>query len=159
MSREQPAQVARSTCAGRTHSAQVVGASRDLLPLPSPRLGRDIISRSRPPGQLSQVAMSIPCPDLPSAQLKPPRSRPQKLDRDTNFNRPGRDLKSMSRPASVFPVEKPLSKPKTLVATPDHHHAAITMLRHQIGVATSPRQVQAATSKMMSRPPISSTLA
>ena len=67
LSRAQPAQVARSTCAGSGHSAQVVGACRDLLPLPSPRAGRDIISRSRPPGQLSQVATSIPCRDLPSA--------------------------------------------------------------------------------------------
>ena len=56
-----------------------MGASRYLLPLPSPRPGRDIISRSRPPGQLSQVATSIPCRDLLSAQLKPPRSRPQKM--------------------------------------------------------------------------------
>ena len=30
----------------------------------------------------------------------------------------------------------PLSRPKTLVATPNHHKAARTMSRHQIGVAT-----------------------
>ena len=130
MSRSQPAQVARSACAGRAHSVQVVGASIDLLPLPSPRPGRDIISRSGPPGQLSQVATSIPCRDLPSTQLKPPRSRPQKWGHGTNFNRPGRDLKSVSRPASAFPIENPLSRPKTLVATPGHHHAARTYSRH-----------------------------
>ena len=50
MSRVQPAQVVSSTCSGRAHSAQVVGACRDLLPLPSPRPSRDIVSRSRPPG-------------------------------------------------------------------------------------------------------------
>ena len=78
--------------AGLAHSAQVVGTCRDLSPLPSPRPGRDIISRSRPPRQLSQVATSIPRHDLPSAQPKLPRSRPQKWGRDTNFHRAGRTM-------------------------------------------------------------------
>ena len=99
MSRPQPAQVPRSTCAGRVHSTPVVGACRDLLPLSSPRPGRDIISRSRPPGRLSQVATSIPCRDLPSAPPKLPRSLPQKWGRDTSFHRPAR---TMSRHQSVL---------------------------------------------------------
>ena len=92
MSRAQPVQVAHSACAGRAPSAQVVGASRNLLPLPSPRLGRDIISRPQHPGQLNQVATSIPCHDLPFAQPKQPKSRPQKWDRDTNFHGAARTM-------------------------------------------------------------------
>ena len=84
--------VAPSACAGNAHSAQVVAACRDLSPLPSSRPSRDIISRSRPPRQLSQVATSIPRRDLPSAQPKPPRSRPQKWGRDTSFHRAGRTM-------------------------------------------------------------------
>ena len=110
--------VTRSVCAGHGHSAQVVGLCRDLLPLPSPRPGRDIISRSRPPRQLSQVTTSIPCRDLPSAQLKPSRSRPKKWGRDTNSNKPGRDLKSMSRQASAPPTEPPLSRHQTTTRQP-----------------------------------------
>ena len=53
-----------------------------------PRPGRDFVPRSRPPEQLSQVTTSTPCRDLLSAQLKLPRSRPQKWNRDTNFHRP-----------------------------------------------------------------------
>ena len=53
---------------------------------------------------------------------------------------PGRDLKSMSRPASAPPIETSLSRPKTFVATPNHHKVARTMSRHQIDVAT-PRPV------------------
>ena len=52
----------------------------------------------------------------------------------------------MSRPASVPPKETPLSRPKTLVATPNHHKAARTMSRHQIGVATPLRPLQVANS-------------
>ena len=69
-----------------------MGACRDLLPLPSPMPGRDIISRSRPPGRLSQVAASIPCRDLPSAQPKQSRSRLQKWGRDTNFHGAARTM-------------------------------------------------------------------
>ena len=92
MSCSQPTQVARSAYAGRTPSAQVVGACRDLLPLPSPRPGRDIISRSRPPRQLSQVATSVPCRDLPSAQPIQSKSRPQKWGRNTNFHGAARTM-------------------------------------------------------------------
>ena len=114
MSSARPAQVARSACAGRSHSAQVVGASRDLLPLPSPRLGHNNVSRSRPPGRLSQVATSIPCRDLPSAQPKHPRSRPQKngLATPISIRQPksGRDITLMSRHQMS---SAPLATPKT----------------------------------------------
>ena len=139
MLRAQPMQVARSACAGRVHSAQVVGACRDLSPLPIPRPGRDILSRSRPPRQLSQVATLIPCRDLPFAQP----------------NRPGRDLKMGSRhqfqQARLRPQidvatslcsahgNAPVAT-QTLVATLNHHKAARTMSRHQFDVAT-PRPV------------------
>ena len=101
MSRARPAQVAHSACAGRVHSAQVVGASCDLLPLPIPRPGHDVVSRSRPPGRLNQVATSIPCRDLPSTQPKQPRSRPQKNGVATPISigepESGRDIKLMLR--------------------------------------------------------------
>ena len=83
--------VTRTTSAGRALSVHRSRHAQAIYPKP----GRDIISRSRPPRQLSQVTTSIPCRDLPSAQPKPPRSRPQKWGRDTNFNKPGRDLISM----------------------------------------------------------------
>ena len=74
MSRAQPAQVARSACAGRTLSAQVVGASRDL----------------------------------PSAQPKPPRSRPQNrvaTPISIWHPEPCRDIKSV-RPENFQFLEK-----------------------------------------------------
>ena len=150
-SHAQPVQVARSACAGRPHNAQVVGACRDLSPLPSPRLGRDIISRSRPPGQLSHVATSIPCRDLPSTQLKPPRSRPQKWGCDTNFHRAGRTM-SRHQIGVVTPL-RPIQ-----VATPKPGRdppGGYSMSRHQFYVATSflPQWTfQVATLKSKSRP-------
>ena len=142
----------RSACAGREHSAQVVGACRDLSPLPSPRQGRDIISRSRPPFCL----------------LKLPRSRPQKWGRDTKpppcslnhvatSNRcrdttqayPGRDTKIRSRPSWRVPyVATSISCRHTCpqwafqVATP------------KIPIATSLAATHVATSKLMSRPQV-----
>ena len=71
----------------------------------------------------------------------------QSLVTTPNFNRPGRDLKLMSRPAFALSTETPLSRPKTLVVTQNHHKAARTMSRHQIDVATSLRPIQVATSK------------
>ena len=65
-----------------------------------------------------------------------------------NFNRPGHPLKAMSRPASALPTETPLSRPKTLVATPNHHKAARIMLRHQIGVPKPLKPLQVVTSKL-----------
>ena len=53
----------------------------------------------------------------------------------------GHDLKTMLRLASTSPTETPLSRPKILVATPNHHRAARTKLRHQIGVATPLRPI------------------
>ena len=65
--------------------------------------------------------------------------------------KPGRDLKMMSRPQVQQPRSRrqshvatslcsshrtPLSRPKTVVTTPSHHKAARTMSRHQICVAT-----------------------
>ena len=38
------------------------------FPLPNPRLGRDFLSGSGPPGRPSQVVTPTPCRDLPSAQ-------------------------------------------------------------------------------------------
>ena len=81
------------------------------------------------------------------AQLRLPPSRPKAQVVTPNFNRPGRDLKSMSRPAFALSIETPLSRPKTLVATPNHHKAARIMSRHQIGVATPLRPLQVATSR------------
>ena len=76
-----------------------------------------------------------------------PQLRPKAQVVTPNFNRPGRNLKSMLRPAFASPTETPLSRPKTLVATPNHHQAARTMSRHQIGVATPLRPLQVANSK------------
>ena len=134
MSRTQPAQDAHSACIGSTHSAQAVGASRDLLPLPSPRPGRDITSRSRPPGRPSQVATSTPCRDLPSAQPKQPRSRPQKNGVATPISigqaEPCRNIKSMSRHHSV---QSQVATPKLGRDPPGGY----PMSRHQFYVATS----------------------
>ena len=85
MSRAQPAQAARSACASSAYSAQVVGASRDLLPSSIPRPGRDIISKSQPPGRPSQVATSIPCRDLLSSPTKTNQVVTSKWGRDLHF--------------------------------------------------------------------------
>ena len=53
----------------------------------------------------------------------------------------------MSRPASTLPIKMPLSRPKTLVVTPNHHKPARIMSRHQISVATPLKPLQAVTSK------------
>ena len=53
----------------------------------------------------------------------------------------GHDLKTMLRLASTSPTETPLSRPKILVAKPNHHRVARTKLRHQIGVATPLRPI------------------
>ena len=133
MSWEQPTQVARSAWAGRAHSAQVMGACRDLSPLSIPRPGRDIVPRSRPPEQLSQVATSIPCRDLPSAQLKQPRSRPQKWGRDTSFHSAGR---TMSR--HQIGVATPLRLIQVATSKPGRDPpGGYPMSRHQFYVATS----------------------
>ena len=80
-SRAQPAQVARSSCAGRVHSAQAVGASRDLLPLPSP----------------DQVATSLPGRDLLNHQARSRRQSHVATFLLPHQNNPGRDLKMGSR--------------------------------------------------------------
>ena len=54
----------------------------DLLPLPSPRLGRDFIFRSRPSGRPIQVATSVPCRDLPSSPTKTNQVVTSKWGRD-----------------------------------------------------------------------------
>ena len=135
MSRAQLAQVARSSCVGRAHSAQVVGASRDLLPLPSSRPGRDTETRSRPSWRLTYVTTSISCRDLVSSHSGISRSRRQNPGRDLPHCHPCRDLKMMSRPQAQ-PSQVVTSKPgrdqppfpsqnvlvatqKTLVATPN----------------------------------------
>ena len=112
---------------GRAHTARAVPRSWALLP-------------ARQAGRARMRAWS-------GAQLRLPPSRPETQVVTPNFNRPGRDLKSMLRPAFAPPTETPLSRPKTLVATPNHHKAARTMSRHQIGVATPLRPLQVATSK------------
>ena len=146
MSRAQPVQVARSACVGHLHNTQVVGVCRDLSPLPSPRPGRDILSRSRPPRRLSQVATSIPCRDLSSAQP----------------NHPGHDLKNgVATPISIgqvatsnrcrdqpllLPQKRPCRNPKpwsrhqTITRQPEpcrdinsmsRHHGQCLLLRRQ----------------------------
>ena len=132
MSRAQPTQVARSTCVGLAHSAQVVGACRDLLPLPSLRPGRDITSRSRPPGRPSQVATSTPCRDLPSAQPKQPRSRPQKWGRDTNFHKACRTMSRYQTGVATPPMPIQVETPKPGLDPPGDY----PMSRHQIHVTT-----------------------
>ena len=82
MSGAQPTQVARSTCAGRAHSTQVVGACRDLLPLPCP--GQ--VATSSPGRDLLEAN---PCRDFKLVsrhRLVHSRSRPQKWGRDTNHH-------------------------------------------------------------------------
>ena len=104
----------------RAHPAQVVSMlgvhwSRHAQAA-CPRPSRDIVPRSRPPEQLSQVATSTPCRDLPSGQLKPPRSRPQNgvaIPTSKGQPEPCRDIKSVSR-----------------------HHSGQSRPRHQNQVAT-----------------------
>ena len=148
MSRAQRAQVARSACTSSAYSAQVVGVSRDLLPSSIPRPGRDIISKSQPPGQPSQVATSIPCRDLKMGSRPPlstgqlamsiPMSRPpfyptkttqvatSKWGRDTNDQclLLRRQNRSSAQPGRDF---NPWSRPQ----------ANQTRSRPQIEVATS----------------------
>ena len=56
--------------------------------------------------------------------------------RDPKFNKPGRHVNPMSRPASAPPTECPCRDPKPWSRHQVHHKAARTMSRHQIGVAT-----------------------
>ena len=65
--------------------------------MPSPKPGRYIISRSRPPGRPSQVATSILCRDFLSAQSKKIRLRHQNGVATPISNRPSRDLTMGSR--------------------------------------------------------------
>ena len=115
---------------GRAHTARAVPRSWALLLAWQAGRAR-MHAWSRP-----QLCLLL----LPPSRLKAQVVTP-------NFNRPGRDLKSMSRPASTLPTEMPLSRPKTLVATPNHHKAARIMSRHQIGVATPLRPFPVATLK------------
>ena len=106
--------VTRAASAGRAHAGCALVATR---PSSLPRPGRDIAPRSQPPEQPSQVATSIPCRDLPSAQLKPPRSRPQNgVATPTSMGQPEpcRDIKSVSRHHSG----QSRSRPQIHVATP-----------------------------------------
>ena len=126
---------------GRVHTALAVPRSWTLLRAQptgcahvarTSSAGRALVERelvATRPGSLPQVATS-------KLQVSTP-----------NFNKLGRDLKSMSRPASAPPTGKPLSRPKTLVATPNHHKASRTMSRHQFSVATPLKPLQVATSK------------
>ena len=81
-----PRSWALTACSSRDTKAR----SRPPFLLPSPRPGRDIISRLRPPRRPSQVATSIPCRDLHSAQ--PSKS--------------GCDLKMGSRPQNGVATPK-----------------------------------------------------
>ena len=137
MSRVQPAQVARMLGVHWSRHAQAA----------CPRPGRDIVPKSRPPEQLSQVATSTPCRDLPYAQLKPPRSRPQIWGRDTNFQRPAI---TMSR--HQIGVATPLRPIQVATPKPGRDPpGGYPMSRHQFYVATSPTATHVVTSKMMSR--------
>ena len=83
--------------------------------------------------------------------LRLPLSRPKAQVMTPNFNRPGRDLKSMSRLASALPTETPLSGPKpwsrhqTTTRQPEscrdiksvsRHHSGHSRSRPQNGVTT-----------------------
>ena len=99
MSRRQPAQVAHSVCAGRAHSAQVVGACRDLM---------DDQARSR---RQSHVAISVllhqnsPGRDLKNGVATPlPWGSQNHVAtsnrcRDITQANPGHDTKTRSRPS------------------------------------------------------------
>ena len=118
MSRAQPAQVARSACVGRPHSAQAVGTCRDLPSLSSPNPSRDIVSKSRPPGRVTHVATSIWCRDTTQATLgrdlqtgsRHHFSCPApKQGRD--FIHPGRDLLELHLCRDIVPMSRPRSCP------------------------------------------------
>ena len=124
MLRAQPAQVARSACAGRAHSAQVVGACRDLPALPSQTAQ---VTTSFPGRDLLEV---IPCRDitlvsrhrlscLASSQVATPE--------------PGRDLLD----------DQPMSRHQVHVVTSSSQQARS---RRQFHVATSWRLTYVATS-------------
>ena len=115
---------------GRAHTAGLVPRSWALLC--TRQAGH---ARMRALSRAKLRLLRLP-PSLPNAQVATP-----------NSNRLGRDLKSMSRPAFALSTETPLSRPKTLVTTPNHHTAARIMSRHQIGVATPLKPLQVANSK------------
>ena len=86
MSRAQPVQVTRSACTGRAHSAQVVGASHDLLSSSIPRQGRDLLDDQARSQRQPHVATSL----LPNQTNKVATSKGVTT---LISNRPGRDHK------------------------------------------------------------------
>ena len=67
MSRGQPAQIARSACAGRAHSAQVVGACRDLLddqarPRRQSHVATSLLLHQNSPGRDLKNGVATPLP-------------------------------------------------------------------------------------------------
>ena len=132
-SRTYNAQVARTTCAGRAHSPQVVGASRDLL---------DDQARSR---RQSHVATSLlpnqNCPgrDLKNGvatlvsigQLEP--CRDINRCRDTTQATPGRNTKTRSRPSWRLPYVATSISCRDLVSA----HSGISRSRQEVYVLHS----------------------
>ena len=139
-----PVQVVRTACAGRAlrvRMSRIAPKSwahvATLFPSSIPWPGHDIVPRLRPPGRLSQVATSIPCRDLPSAQQKLSRSRPENgVATPTSMGQqePCRDIKSVSR-----------------------HHSGESRSRPQNGIAiprfSCPAPSQVATLKLGRDPP------
>ena len=141
--------VARTACACRAHSVRIVCLVARIAPrswaqvatsspLPNPKPGRDIISRSRPPGRPSQVATLIPCRDLLSAHSGPFWSRRQMPHGDRTMSR---HQKGVATPIRLIQVatpnaQCPLVTPKPQVAKPEACRNP-AKLRSQSYVATS----------------------
>ena len=116
MSSAQPAQVARSACAGHAHSAQVMGACRDLPALPSQTAKvatsfpsrdlleaipcRDITFVSQHRSTLSRSRLQISCRDIVSPAQPQARSRLHFQVATSWMTNLCRDIIFMSRPRS-----------------------------------------------------------
>ena len=134
MSRAQPAQAARSACAGRAHSSHVVGACRDLPALPSPT---------------AQVATSLRCRDIKAAKIMSRHhigvATPSLLIASSQVATLCRDINFMSRPpgrptyvATSTPcrdiLKTNLCRDIVFMSRPPR---LMSMSRHQVHVATS----------------------
>ena len=99
MSSAQPAQVARSACAGRAHSSQVVGACRNLLLLPCPGQvatslpGRDLLDDQARSRHHSHVATSLQPTNTTQVATSNGVAKPTSMGQ----LEPCRDIKSVSR--------------------------------------------------------------
>ena len=173
-------QIARSWCAGRAHSVQVVGACRDLLPLVHPQArsrhrsqiatswttkpGRDVNPMSRPPfcpTKTVQVATS----KMGSRHQLPWGSQnhvgTSNWCRDTTQATPGRDHKTGSRLPFLYQAPGQVATSFLGRDLPNDLETAhllfgpITLIRSrpQNGVATSVPNRPGRDVNSMSRPP------